>query len=45
MRGPLAVAVPGQVAGLGLAHERFGSQAWSDLVAPACALGRAGAWR
>ena len=42
MRGPLAVAVPGQVAGLGLAHERFGSQAWADLVAPACALAERG---
>ena len=42
MRGPLAVAVPGQVAGLGLAHERFGSRAWSDLVAPACALAERG---
>ena len=42
MRGPLAVAVPGQVAGLGLAHERFGSLAWADLVAPACALAERG---
>ena len=42
MRGPLAVAVPGQVAGLGLAHERFGSWGWSDLVAPACALAERG---
>ena len=42
LRGPLAVAVPGQVAGLGLAHERFGSLAWSDLVAPACALAERG---
>ena len=42
MRGPLAVAVPGQVAGLGLAHERFGSQGWADLVAPACALAERG---
>ena len=42
MRGPLAVAVPGQVAGLGLAHERFGSLAWSDLVAPACKLAELG---
>ena len=42
MRGPLAVAVPGQVAGLGLAHERFGSLAWSDLVAPACRLAEQG---
>ena len=32
MRGPLAVAVPGQVAGLACAHERFGTWSWSDLV-------------
>ena len=42
MRGPLAVAVPGQVAGLALAHERFGSWGWADLVAPACALAERG---
>ena len=42
MRGPLAVAVPGQVAGLGLAHKRFGSFAWSDLVVPACRLAEQG---
>ena len=42
MQGPLAVAVPGQVAGLGLAHERFGTWSWSDLVAPACALAELG---
>ena len=42
LRGPLAVAVPGQVAGLALARERFGTWAWSDLVAPACALAERG---
>ena len=42
MQGPLAVAVPGQVAGLGLAHERFGTWSWADLVAPACALAERG---
>ncbi|MDE0203888.1 MAG: gamma-glutamyltransferase [Rhodospirillaceae bacterium] len=42
LRGPLAVAVPGQVAGLGLAHERFGTWSWADLVAPACALAEPG---
>ena len=41
-RGPFAVAVPGQVAGLALAHERFGSWGWADLVAPACALAERG---
>ena len=42
MRGPLAVAVPGQIAGLGLAHERLGSLPWADLVAPACQLAERG---
>ena len=42
LRGPLAVAVPGQVAGLALARERFGSWSWSDLLAPACALAERG---
>ena len=42
MRGPFAVAVPGQVAGLALARERFGSWGWADLVAPACALAERG---
>ena len=41
-RGPFAVAVPGQVAGLALAWERFGSWGWADLVAPACALAERG---
>ena len=31
--GPLAVGVPGTVAGLYLAHQRLGSMAWSDLGA------------
>ena len=36
--GPLAVCVPGTVAGLYLAHKRLGSMAWSDLVQPAVEL-------
>ena len=36
--GPLAVGVPGTVAGLYLAHKRLGSMAWSDLVQPAVEL-------
>ena len=32
----------GQVAGLGLAHERFGTWSWSDLVAPSCVLAERG---
>ena len=42
LRGPLAVAVPGQVAGLGLACERFGTWSWADLVAPASELAERG---
>ena len=42
LRGPLAVAVPGQVAGLALARERFGTWRWPDLLAPACVLAERG---
>jgi gamma-glutamyltranspeptidase / glutathione hydrolase len=37
-----AVGVPGTVAGLWLAHRRFGKRPWSELVAPAVALARDG---
>lgn len=40
--GPLAAGVPGTVAGLELAHQRFGSKSWAELIAPAIALARAG---
>ncbi|MEC7079257.1 MAG: gamma-glutamyltransferase, partial [Pseudomonadota bacterium] len=40
--GPLAVGVPGTVAGLYLAHQRLGSMAWPDLVQPAVELARNG---
>ncbi|HEY5897734.1 MAG TPA: gamma-glutamyltransferase, partial [Burkholderiales bacterium] len=36
--GAAAVAVPGVVAGMGLAHERFGRLPWRELVAPAVRL-------
>ncbi|MCU0787833.1 MAG: gamma-glutamyltransferase [Verrucomicrobia bacterium] len=37
-----AVAVPGTVRGLALAHQRFGSLPWANLLAPAVALARDG---
>ncbi|HEX9162070.1 MAG TPA: gamma-glutamyltransferase [Thermoanaerobaculia bacterium] len=41
--GGRAAAVPGTVAGLAAAHQRFGSQAWKELLAPAIGLAREGA--
>ena len=38
VQGATAVAVPGVVAGMGLAHERFGRMPWRDLVTPAADL-------
>jgi gamma-glutamyltranspeptidase / glutathione hydrolase len=40
--GPLAIAVPGQAAGLKLAFERHASLPWAALCAPAIALARQG---
>ncbi|MCG8415720.1 MAG: gamma-glutamyltransferase [Pseudomonadales bacterium] len=40
--GPLAVGVPGTVAGLWLAHQRLGTLPWEDLVEPAIKLAREG---
>ncbi len=40
--GPLAVGVPGTVAGLWLAHQRLGSMPWEELVQPAVELARDG---
>ena len=37
-----AVAIPGTVRGLALAHRRFGTLPWSQLVQPAVALARDG---
>ena len=42
VQGAAAVAVPGVVAGMGLAHERFGTMPWRDLVAPAVRLAEEG---
>jgi gamma-glutamyltranspeptidase / glutathione hydrolase len=40
--GELSAGVPGSVAGLWAAHERFGSRPWAELVAPAIALAEQG---
>jgi gamma-glutamyltranspeptidase/glutathione hydrolase len=40
--GPRVCGVPGTVAGLALAHRRFGRLPWRDLVMPAVRLARAG---
>ncbi|MCH9680834.1 MAG: gamma-glutamyltransferase, partial [Deltaproteobacteria bacterium] len=40
--GPKAAGIPGTVAGMALAHERFGTLPWKDLVQPAADLARNG---
>ena len=44
VRGGLAVAVPGTVAGLAEAVRRFGSWGWDRLVRPAVELAEHGTW-
>lgn len=41
-RGPRAAGIPGVVAGFALAHQRYGSLPWADLVRPAVELARQG---
>jgi gamma-glutamyltranspeptidase / glutathione hydrolase len=41
-RGPRAAGIPGDVAGFALAHKKFGSLPWKDVVMPAVELARAG---
>ncbi len=41
-RGPVSVAVPGTVRGLALAHRRYGTRPWSELVDPAVQLAAKG---
>lgn len=40
--GPLAVAIPGQVAGMGVAATAYSTMSWRDLVMPAVNLAKAG---
>jgi gamma-glutamyltranspeptidase / glutathione hydrolase len=42
VQGATAVAVPGVVSGMGLAHERFGRKKWRELVTPAVGLAHEG---
>ena len=42
LEGATSFAVPGLVAGLGLALERFGSRPWAEMLAPAIELADAG---
>jgi gamma-glutamyltranspeptidase / glutathione hydrolase len=42
VHGATAVAVPGVVSGMALAHQRFGRVPWPELVAPAVGLAREG---
>ncbi|MBK8374188.1 MAG: gamma-glutamyltransferase [Sphingomonadales bacterium] len=41
-RGYLAPSVPGTVAGLDMAHKKFGKLPWADVVAPSITLARNG---
>jgi len=42
VQGATAVAVPGVVSGMGLAHARYGRKPWRELVAPAVRLAEEG---
>jgi len=42
IKGALAMAVPGQLAGIDLAHRRFGSMPLAELIGPAIALAEEG---
>lgn len=42
VHGPYSIAVPGQVAGLALAHKRYGTLPWATLLEPAVDLAKAG---
>src|SRR5262245_51895244 len=42
VQGATAIAVPGVVSGMGLAHAEYGRLPWRDLLAPAVALAKQG---
>jgi len=42
LHGPLSIGLPGTVAGLALAHQRFGRLPWRDLLQPAIELAKIG---
>ncbi|MEM7170315.1 MAG: gamma-glutamyltransferase [Pseudomonadota bacterium] len=42
LHGPLSIAVPGSVEGLGLAIDRFGRMPWAEVLQPAVELARVG---
>lgn len=42
VQGATAVAVPGVVSGMGLAHARYGRKEWRELLGPAIALAQDG---
>lgn len=42
VKGPHSIAVPGQVAGMALALESFGTRDWAESLAPAIALAEEG---
>lgn len=42
VQGATAMAVPGVVSGMGLAHARYGRKPWSDLIGPAIRMAQDG---
>lgn len=42
IHGPLSIAVPGHVAGMALALDKFGTLPWRDVIEPACRYAETG---
>lgn len=42
VHGPLSIAVPGHVDGMGLALERYGSKSWMEVLSPAIQIAERG---